>query len=166
MTVLMSLSPDEKEPGEAPRYIPRPAPGNSELLRDEVLHYAAGPFDAARRVREMLGEESPGEELRSALSGLREFLGQGLTMASEVGADLANMSDPRILGVPLCLDPAKAMAAHIVDAVGDPIDVLLDRRQHVGDHRRAARPGDREQIGETGQRQAEIGARAVLPFGL
>jgi WS/DGAT/MGAT family acyltransferase len=83
MTVLMSLSPDEKEPGEAPRYLPRPAPGNLELLRDEIAHYAAGPFDAARRIRHMLGEESPGEELRAALSGVREFLGQGLTMASE-----------------------------------------------------------------------------------
>ena len=82
VTMLMSLSPDEREPGEVSRYVPRPPPGNLELLRDEVARYAAGPLDAARRIRDMLGEEKPVEELRGALAGLREFLGQGLTMAS------------------------------------------------------------------------------------
>jgi hypothetical protein len=51
VTMLMSLSPDEREPGEVSRYVPRPPPGNLELLRDEVARYAAGPLDAARRIR-------------------------------------------------------------------------------------------------------------------
>ena len=35
---------------------------------------------------------------------------------------------------------------------------------HVAEHRRAARPGDDEQVGEAGDRQAEVGARAVRPL--
>ena len=34
---------------------------------------------------------------------------------------------------------------------------------HIGQHRRAARPGDREQVREPGDLQAEIGARPVVP---
>ena len=46
VTMLMSLSPDEKEPGEVSRYVPRPPPGNLELLRywEEVarIRYESG----------------------------------------------------------------------------------------------------------------------------
>ena len=48
--------------------------------------------------------------------------------------------------------------------VGDPLDMLLDRHRHVRQHRRALRTGDREQVREAGDRHAEVGVRAVLPF--
>ena len=56
-----------------------------------------------------------------------------------------------------------AVLAHVGDAVGDPLDVLLDGVDHVGQHRRAAGAGDEEQVRETGHRQPEIGLRPLGP---
>ena len=42
-------------------------------------------------------------------------------------------------------------------------DVLLDRDGHVHQHRRTPGPGDREQIGEAGDLESEVRARAVRP---
>ena len=42
--------------------------------------------------------------------------------------------------------------------------MLLDRRQHVGEHRGAARPGDYEEIWETGDAKAEISLRPFAPL--
>ena len=53
--------------------------------------------------------------------------------------------------------------AHVADAVGDPLDVLLDRNRHVAKDRRAAGPGDGEQVGKPWHLQAQIGLRAGLP---
>ena len=44
--------------------------------------------------------------------------------------------------------------------------MLLDRDHHVRQHRRAARPGQREQVREAGGHQAKVGARAMRPFFL
>ena len=62
------------------------------------------------------------------------------------------------------LDGLEACFAHVLEAVGDPVDVLLDRDGHVGQHRRAARPGDHEEVGESGGREPEVGGRAVGPL--
>src|SRR5215467_6221562 len=51
-------------------------------------------------------------------------------------------------------------------AIGYPFDMLLDRRQHVGEHRGAARPGDRKEIWEAGDAEPEIGLRAFAPLVL
>ena len=57
------------------------------------------------------------------------------------------------------------MRAQVREAVGDPVDVLLDRQRHVATaRRRAARARDREQVREAVDREAEVGARAVRPL--
>src|SRR5438874_19355 len=43
----------------------------------------------------------------------------------------------------------------IPDAIGHPFNVLLDRREHVSEHRGAAGSGDREEVGEAGDADAE-----------
>jgi len=121
MTVLMSTSPDEKEPPEAPRYVPCPPPGNLELLRDEVVQYAAVPFDAARRIRGMLGEDNPGEELRGALAGLREFLGQGLTMASETPFNHPIGPHRRFDSLAMSLSDVKAVKNKLGGTINDVV---------------------------------------------
>jgi diacylglycerol O-acyltransferase len=84
MTVLMSLEPDDAlDPPDPPRYVPRPAPSTAELLRDEVLRFATGPFQAAGRIRGLLGNDDPVGELRDALRGAVEFLGSGISNADE-----------------------------------------------------------------------------------
>ena len=50
------------------------------------------------------------------------------------------------------------MLAKITDAVGNPVDVLFYDYRHIGEYRWAARFGDREQVGETGNLQTEISA--------
>ena len=52
----------------------------------------------------------------------------------------------------------------MAEALGDPVDVLLDRTDHVGQHRRAARTGDHEQVGKARCHEAQVGARAVGPL--
>src|SRR5690606_21981768 len=61
------------------------------------------------------------------------------------------------------LDESVATAAQVVDAPRDPFDVLLDGRGHVRQHRRAARPGDGEQVGEARHLQAEVGPGPLGP---
>ncbi len=74
------------------------------------------------------------------------------------------MSDPALFGLGRGLDAVEALVAQIEDAIGDPFDVLLDRRQHVGQHRRTARPGDREEVGEPGDAEPEIGLGPFAPL--
>ena len=50
------------------------------------------------------------------------------------------------------------------EAIGDPVDVLLDGDHHVADHRRAAGPGDGEEVRKAGDGDAEVGARPVGPL--
>ena len=47
------------------------------------------------------------------------------------------------------------MLAQVRDAVGDPVDVLLDRDHHVAEHGGAARAGHGEEVREAGDGQAE-----------
>jgi WS/DGAT/MGAT family acyltransferase len=80
----MSIEADaELDPPDPPRYVPKPPPSTAELLRDEVLRFATGPFQAADRIRSLLGNEDPGRELREALRGAAEFLGSGMSNADE-----------------------------------------------------------------------------------
>jgi hypothetical protein len=58
------------------------------------------------------------------------------------------------------------MRAHVLDEADDPLHVLLDRDRHVGQHGRALRPGDDEQVRETAGGEAEIGPRAIRPLVL
>jgi hypothetical protein len=48
-----------------------------------------------------------------------------------------------------------ACGAHRDEGIRDPVDVLLDRHDHVAQHRRASRAGDDEHVREVGDGEAE-----------
>src|SRR5215207_6975028 len=50
------------------------------------------------------------------------------------------------------------------EAIGDPVDVLLNGDHHVADHRRAAGPGNGEEVRKAGDGDAEVGARPLGPL--
>ena len=74
------------------------------------------------------------------------------------------MLNPIAFRVRRSLDPSHAALAHGVQAIGDPIHVLLDGHDHLRLHRRTAGPGDREHVGEARDHQPEIGGRSAVPF--
>lgn len=74
------------------------------------------------------------------------------------------MRNPFILGVGCRLDDGLARLAHGLDTAGDPFDMLLDGDRHVGQHRWALRTGNGEQVGETGNGDAQIGVRTIRPL--
>ena len=53
--------------------------------------------------------------------------------------------------------------AHMLQGTRDPLDVLVDREDHVGENAGAAGAGDREQVREARDHQAEVGVRPILP---
>ena len=60
--------------------------------------------------------------------------------------------------------PRRGRSRRVAMQVADPVHVLLDRDHHVAQHGRAARPGDREQVGEPGDGDAEVAARPGGPL--
>ena len=70
---------------------------------------------------------------------------------------------PRFGRVRPSLDGVDAALAQVGQAVADPLHVLLDRHRHVAEHRRAARPGDGEQVREIRNRESEIRLGSRLP---
>src|ERR1700730_5072131 len=62
--------------------------------------------------------------------------------------DLVDMSNPLILRLGHRFDGGLAVLAHVVDAVGDPLHMLLDRYRHIRQHRRALWASDGEQVRE------------------
>ena len=81
----------------------------------------------------------------------------------EVG-ELVAVLHPPGLGEFGRLDRVEVVLAEVYEGVGDPVDVLLDRHHHVRQHRRAAGPGDHEQVREPRRHQAEVGDRPVGPL--
>src|SRR5207248_4915746 len=79
------------------------------------------------------------------------------------GGDRVHVGDPLLGGFATGFDGVVAVSAQVVQAVADPLDVVLDRRDHVGEDGRAARPGDDEQVREPGDAQPEIGAGSFGP---
>ena len=63
---------------------------------------------------------------------------------------LIDVSDLGVLSLLSGLNTGVVMLEHIVDAVGDPLDMLLDAHHHIGRHRRTARPGDGKKVGKAG----------------
>ena len=49
-------------------------------------------------------------------------------------AHLVDVGHPRLLRVARGLDGAETLRAQVREAVGDPVDVLLDGHDHVADH--------------------------------
>ena len=74
------------------------------------------------------------------------------------------MVDPGVLGLDGGVDRNEVSRPQVGDAVGDPVDVLLDRHEHVDEHGRAARPRDGEQVRESRGRDAEVRARPGRPL--
>ena len=61
------------------------------------------------------------------------------------------------------LDGRFAFSVHPLDAVADPINVLLDRDQHIAEHGWARRPSNREQVRESVNRNTQVTSRAIIP---
>lgn len=83
MAGFMQGSPDETPGTDAPRWVPRPVPPPSKLLRDELLRRASLPVAAVRAGLSAL--RAPGEaasEAKHAVSAVGEALGAGLGSAS------------------------------------------------------------------------------------
>ena len=62
------------------------------------------------------------------------------------------------------LDGRAPMSRMCAMQIRHPVDMLLDRLDHAGQHRRAAGAGDGEQIGKARRRHAEIGPGSGAPF--
>ena len=76
------------------------------------------------------------------------------------------MGDPLVLCLRRGLDLLGSVAPDVRDALRHPLHVLLDRRHHVGEHRGAQRPRDREEVREAGDREPKERPRPELPFAL
>ena len=63
----------------------------------------------------------------------------------------------------LRVDPGQSVLLHVRDALGDPVDMMFDGRDHIDQHRRAAGAVDGKQVRETRHRQTEIARRTVGP---
>src|SRR4029078_6366747 len=74
--------------------------------------------------------------------------GVGLRIERGVG-DLVDRGHPIVLGVLLRFHGVEIAVAHIGDAVADPVDMLLDRDDHVPHTRRTAGPGHVKEAGES-----------------
>ena len=61
------------------------------------------------------------------------------------------------------LDGRQTLSIERRDHITDVLDVLLDRHDHVGEHRRAAGTGDGEQVRETCHLKPQKGRRARRP---
>jgi len=76
--IMMSDNP-EPTVVEAPNFVPRPAPANSELLRDEVLRRTALPLQILKGLNAFVAEsEDLATEITSRAKILWQTLGQGL----------------------------------------------------------------------------------------
>jgi WS/DGAT/MGAT family acyltransferase len=81
--ILLSPSPAFEIP-DAPRFMPRPAPSATELLRDEMLRRASLPLRALRSYRAFRREaQDLRAELRMRVRAIRELMGWVIQPASE-----------------------------------------------------------------------------------
>jgi hypothetical protein len=77
---------------------------------------------------------------------------------------VVDVGHPGILCLGRRLDRLEVLCPQVGEAIGDPVDVLLDGDHHVADHGRAARSGDGEEIRKAGDGDAEVGTRSVGPL--
>jgi WS/DGAT/MGAT family acyltransferase len=81
--ILLSLTPEYELP-PPPRFIPRPAPGAGELLRDQIWHRLSLPFRAARSVRDFAAEtDDLRHEIGLRLRAVKEMVGWAIRSPSE-----------------------------------------------------------------------------------
>lgn len=83
MAGFMQGSPDSPNAQSMPRWVPRPAPARSRLLRDELAHRASLPLHVVRAgIAGLRAPWAAGEALRHAAGAVGEALGAGLSSAS------------------------------------------------------------------------------------
>src|SRR4051812_19298987 len=74
------------------------------------------------------------------------------------------MLHPEILCILLSFDARQAAIAQVLEAIGDPVHVLLARQYHLTFDAGALRTGDHEQVGEAGYHDPEIGTWTAFPL--
>src|SRR6185503_11116178 len=142
------------------RLEPRRCSGS--LAKREALISALGNRVAAFAI----GVEAA--EIDSELPGLPWNVGAeipGIRLGIErAHRNFGGVRDPAILSVGRRLDNREIVIAHVHQTVADPVDMLFDRRRHIGENGRTERPSDGEKIGKTHSSKAEIGSRSARPF--
>src|SRR5271163_195242 len=131
--------------------------GQSESL--VVIHGDLVTFRAVGSDPTDVGQEHPrlAWDIRTQVPGVAAN-----TQRPALG-DSANMLDPCVLCSFRRLDGSHVPLIEPGDAVGDPVDVLLDRVNHVGGHRWALRAADTEHVREPGDADPQVGARTPRP---
>ncbi len=82
--ILLSLTPEPETPAPAPLYLPRPAPGGLELLRDEYLRRMSLPLKAVQSIRTFRREtENVATEVSTRLRAVRDMLGWAVRSPSK-----------------------------------------------------------------------------------
>ncbi len=82
-TIMLNLEPT-KDVDEPVRMLPKPAPSDGELLRDELLRRASLPLQLVRDVRRFRKEtENLGSELQTRAAAIRDLVSIGLNPPDE-----------------------------------------------------------------------------------
>src|SRR5882757_10511356 len=73
------------------------------------------------------------------------------------------MCDPLGNTLDARLDCIDVPVAHVLNAVADPINMILDCQRHVIEHRRTLRAGNCEEVRKTVHHQAQLSTWAIFP---
>ena len=121
--------------------------------RDVVafLPVGADSADVGHEDARLAGDVGPG------VPGFGQGIERGVRHLVDVG-------HPCVLRLGRRLDRLKVVGLQVREAIGDPIDVLLDGDHHVADDGRAAGSGDGEEVRKAGDGDPEVGARSVGPL--
>jgi len=121
MSVLLSRAPIETV-DDAPRWVPRPAPGGGDLLRDAVRRRAWAPLDIARSfsgaIREM---RAAGSELEEALSAAWQNVRTGFARAPATPLNAPSGPHRRVEWLAMDLDEFKSVKNKLGGTVNDAI---------------------------------------------
>src|SRR5262249_4845311 len=81
--------------------------------------------------------------------------------------DAGTVSDvlyPSSFGGCCRLDHLEIFVSKVFETVTDPINVLLNRNGHIGEHRRTTGSSDGKEVWKAGHHQAEICSRPICPL--
>jgi diacylglycerol O-acyltransferase / wax synthase len=121
MSVLLSRAPIETI-DEAPRWAPRPAPGQAELLRDAMRRRALAPLEMARSVRNALREmRAAGSDLDEAFAAVWQNVRAGLSRAPATPLNVPIGPHRRVDWLTMDLDEFKAVKNSLGGTVNDVI---------------------------------------------
>jgi WS/DGAT/MGAT family acyltransferase len=121
MAILLGMSPEASVP-EAPLYIPRPAPGQFALLRDELSRRARMPLNLARGVGYALREfEEARTQLETRVTALSQLIGGGFSSASDTPLNKPIGPHRRCEWLTLDLAEVKAIKNRLGGTVNDVV---------------------------------------------